>query len=93
MEPSDLERIVTAVEKAGRSAAELTALAMTEVAGLDPEEFAARQREWFRDTLRENLPDFGAPLKEYERLIFLGAAAFDERLSEALANQGQEGRA
>ncbi len=88
----DLDRIVLAVQKTGRTAAELTALGMSEVTSLDRDEFLAGQRDWFRNTLRENLPDFGAPLAAFDRLVELGTSAFDERLNEMLANQGQEGR-
>jgi hypothetical protein len=89
---SDLDRIVLAVQKTGRTAAELTALGMSEVTSLDRDEFLTGQREWFRKTLRENLPDFGAAPNAFDRLVELGTSAFDERLKEVLANQGQEGR-
>jgi hypothetical protein len=89
---SDLERIALAAEKAGRVAAEMTALGLSEVASMRPDEFIAAQREWFRGALRENLLDFGALPEAFDHLVDVGMAAFDDRLKEALANQGQEGR-
>ncbi len=90
---SDVDRIILAVEKAGHTAAELTALTLSEVINLDLEQFAATQRKWFRETMQENLPDLHAPPDAHDMLLSRAVAAFDSRLAEVMATAGQEGTA